>query len=257
MIEIRDLTVAFGGVRPLQDLTVTLDGHIVGVVGPNGAGKTTLLNVISGFVTPVSGSVVIDGQDILSLAPYARARWGVRRTFQTEQVVDELSVRDNIRVILDAAGRRGDAAAAVDRAIELVGLEGAVDRPTAQLNAFERRLVELGRAVAGEPRVVMLDEPAAGLSEQETGQLRATLQRVAGDAGIQLVLIDHDVDLIAALCDTTAVLDFGRLIAYAPTAEALDDPVVKDAYLGVADSVGEPANGVGPGPGIGSGGSDG
>ncbi|MGI9595436.1 MAG: ABC transporter ATP-binding protein [Acidimicrobiales bacterium] len=235
MIDIQGVTVTFGGVRSLDDLSVGLDGRIVGVVGPNGAGKTTLLNVISGFVRPVSGSVVIDGQDVLLLTPYARARWGIRRTFQTEQVVDDLSVRANIEVMVDTAHGDHSRAESVDRAIELVGLGPAADRPTRQLNAFERRLVELGRAVAGSPRVIMLDEPAAGLSEHETGLLRTTLAALPEATGAQLVLIDHDVELIAALCDTTAVLDFGRLIAYGPTGEALNAPAVKDAYLGVAD----------------------
>ncbi len=235
MIDIQGVTMMFGGVRSLDDLTVGLDGQIVGVVGPNGAGKTTLLNVISGFVAPVAGSVIIDGQDILTMAPYARARWGIRRTFQTEQVVDDLSVRANIEVMVDTASGDRTGKAAVDRAIELVGLGSAADRPTRQLNAFERRLVELGRAVAGSPRVIMLDEPAAGLSEHETASLRTTLQALPDETGAQLVLIDHDVDLIAALCDTTAVLDFGRLIAYGSTIEALNAPAVKDAYLGVVD----------------------
>jgi len=233
MIDIQGLTMAFGGVRSLDELTVALDGRIVGVVGPNGAGKTTLLNVISGFLEPVAGRVVIDGEDVLEMTPYHRARWGIRRTFQTEQVVDELSVRANIEVMVDSERRGRNAGAAVDRAIELVGLGPSADRPTRQLNAFERRLVELGRAVAGTPRVIMLDEPAAGLSEHETGQLRATLEALPAETGAQLVLIDHDVDLIAAVCETTAVLDFGRLIAYGPTNESLTDPAVREAYLGV------------------------
>lgn len=234
MIDIQGVTMMFGGVRSLDDLTVGLDGNIVGIVGPNGAGKTTLLNVISGFHTPVAGSVVIAGQNILTMTPYARARWGIRRTFQTEQVVDDISVRANIEVMVDSTRGGGPASDAVDRAIELVGLGAAANRPTRELNAFERRLVELGRAVAGSPRVIMLDEPAAGLSEHETLTLRATLAALPGATGAQLLLIDHDVELIAALCDTTAVLDFGRLIAYGPTNESLNAPAVKDAYLGVA-----------------------
>lgn len=234
MIAIHGVTVAFGGVRPLQELTVTLDGTIVGIVGPNGAGKTTLLNVLSGFVTPINGSIAIDGTDLLAMNPYQRARWGVRRTFQTEQVVDELTVSGNIEVMVDAAGSSADSRrSAVHDALALVGLLGYQDRPAQGLNAYERRLVEIGRAVAGEPRVIMLDEPAAGLSDHETQQLAAILSELPKKTGAQILLIDHDVELIASLCDMTAVLDFGSLITYAPTAEALNNPQVKAAYLGV------------------------
>ena len=235
MITIRALTVAFGGVRPLDHLDVALDGSIVGVVGPNGAGKTTLLNVLSGFVTPIEGAVQVDGTDILGMTPYQRARWGIRRTFQTEQVVDELTVAGNVAVMLDNSGvPRRERASAVARALALTGLTAWANRPTRVLNTFERRMVELARAAVGTPRVVMMDEPAAGLTDLETTELRATLQRVPEQTGAMLVLVDHDVDLIAAVCENTAVLDFGQLIAYGATAESLNDPMVKAAYLGVA-----------------------
>jgi branched-chain amino acid transport system ATP-binding protein len=237
IIHIDDVSVAFGGVRPLDGLTVDLAGPVVGVVGPNGAGKTTLLNVISGFVRTVSGTVVVDDVDILSMAPYERARWGVRRSFQTEQVVDALTVGENVEVILDTAGFGHDQrSAAVEQALDMVGLGGLARSPTQTLNAYQRRLVELARAVAGSPKVILLDEPAAGLSEHETAELRATLARLPGETGAQLILIDHDVDLIAAVCETTAVLDFGRLIAYGPTVVTLNDRAVKEAYLGVAET---------------------
>lgn len=234
MIDIRNVTVAFGGVRPLNKLTVTLDGEVIGIVGPNGAGKTTLLNVLSGFVTPVEGSVHLDGTDLLAMNPFRRARWGVRRTFQTEQVVDDLTVRQNVEVMLDSTKMaRAERSAMVEQAFDLTKLT-RVDRPARALNAFERRLVELTRAIVGRPRVVMMDEPAAGLSEHETAEFRDTLRSLPAATGAMMVLIDHDVSLIAAVCQNTAVLDFGELITYAPTAEALNDDRVKAAYLGVA-----------------------
>lgn len=234
MITITGITVAFGGVRPLEELSVTLDGSVVGIVGPNGAGKTTLLNVLSGFVRPVDGSIDVDGTDLLAMNPFERARWGVRRTFQTEQVVDELTVQGNIEVMVDTAGlSRQQRAAEVGRALELVGLQGYAGRPALGLNAHERRLVEIGRAVVGDPKVIMMDEPGAGLSDQETRDLGATLARLPEATGAQILLIDHDVELIASVCDRTAVLDFGRLIVYGPTDEALNDDEVKAAYLGV------------------------
>ncbi len=240
MIVVTDVTVAFGGVRPLERLSVELDGSIVGVVGPNGAGKTTLLNVLSGFVKPISGSIIVDGTEILGMSPHRRARWGVRRTFQTEQVVDELTVDQNVMVMADTTTRSAsERRSATDRALELTSLADLADRPAMELNAFQRRLVEIARAVVGSPRVVMLDEPAAGLSDHETGELRRSLAALPEATGAMLVLVDHDVELIAAVCENTAVLDFGRLIAYGPTRQCLDDPRVKEAYLGVDLTVDE------------------
>jgi branched-chain amino acid transport system ATP-binding protein len=234
MIEIRELTVQFGGVKPLNNLSVTLDGSVVGVVGPNGAGKTTLLNVLSGFVAPLTGSVSVDGTDVLSMAPFVRSRWGIRRTFQTEQVVDSIPVRDNVMVMLDAIKMSiHDKRAAVDRALELTGLTGLAS--TTGLNNYQRRSVEIARAIVGRPKVIMMDEPAAGLSEDESMDFRRLVLSLPDATGATVVLIDHDVSLIAAVCDRTAVLDFGRLITYGPTVEVLDDPDVKAAYLGVVD----------------------
>jgi len=146
MIKINNITVAFGGVRPLQGLTVDLDGTIVGIVGPNGAGKTTLLNVLSGFVRPIEGSIDIDGTNLLSMNPYQRARWGMRRTFQTEQVVNELTVRGNVEVMVDSgSSSASERRAAVEEALASVGLDGYGERETLGLNAYERRLVEICR----------------------------------------------------------------------------------------------------------------
>jgi branched-chain amino acid transport system ATP-binding protein len=235
VIDVDRVTVQFGGVFPLDDLTLQLDGSIVGIVGPNGAGKTTLLNVMSGFVTPKQGSITVDGTDILAMAPYKRARWGIRRTFQTEQVVNELTVRDNVSVMLDTARlSSSERTASIERALEITGLDQHADRSAHALNAFERRLVELARAVVGTPKVIMMDEPAAGLSNLETAELRATIANLPAATSAMVVLIDHDVELIAAICENTAVLDFGELIAYGPTAASLSDPKVRAAYLGVA-----------------------
>lgn len=235
MIDIDRVTVQFGGVRPLDNLSLQLDGGIVGIVGPNGGGKTTLLNVISGFVSASNGSITVDGTDVLAMTPFRRARWGIRRTFQTEQVVNELTVRDNVSVMLDTVRlSSAERTASIERALELTGLAHHADRSARALNAFERRLVELARAVVGTPRVIMMDEPAAGLSNLETAELRATIARLPEATSAMVVLIDHDVELISAICENTAVLDFGELIAYGPTATALGDPRVRAAYLGIA-----------------------
>jgi branched-chain amino acid transport system ATP-binding protein len=236
MIEIRNLSVDFGGVRALNNLTVALDERIVGVIGPNGAGKTTLLNVLSGFVRPTSGTLAADGENLLALPVYRRARWGLRRTFQTEQVTDDLTVWDNVAVMLDpvpmpAAQRR----AQIQAAIDYVGLSGAARRLGATLNAYERRMCEIARAVVGKPRIVLMDEPGAGLSQREVEALRQVIRSIPARFDAMVVLIEHDVDLIASVCITTAVLDFGTLVAYGPTHEVLKNPQVRAAYLGVEE----------------------
>jgi branched-chain amino acid transport system ATP-binding protein len=225
--------VEFGGIRPIDNLTVNLTGPIVGVVGPNGAGKTTLLNVFSGFVMPMAGSVTVFGENLLAMPPHRRARWGLRRTFQTEQVVEDLSVWDNVAVMLDTVRlSRQERRTQVQSALHFVGLDGSEMRLGQELNSYERRLVEIARAIVGKPRVVLMDEPGAGLSEAESAGLQSIINGIPGYCGAMVVLVDHDVSLIAATCASTAVLDFGSLIAYGPTAEVLRDERVKAAYLG-------------------------
>jgi len=234
MIRIDNLTVQFGGVKALNDVCVHLVGPVVGIIGPNGAGKTTLLNAFSGFVPTAAGSrISMDDVDLLALTPPARARWGVRRSFQAEQVVDDLSVAENVQVILDSSAlSRQERRAALERALRFVDLEDQAGRPGGSLNAFERRLVELARAVAGRPRVVLLDEPGGGLSGGEVDMLREVIGRIHPEFGACTLLIDHDVELITAACVETMVLDFGTLIAHGPTAQVLADPQVRNAYLG-------------------------
>jgi branched-chain amino acid transport system ATP-binding protein len=234
MIQIANLSVDFGGVRAVNEVTVNLDQQIVGVIGPNGAGKTTLLNVLSGFIKPTAGTVVAFEQDVLAMRAHQRARWGLRRTFQTEQVVEDLSVWDNIAVMLDSLWQnRAERRAQVQAVLDYVGLTGSEARLGQSLNAYERRLVEIGRAIVGRPRIVLMDEPGAGLSETERDELQKIITGIPQQFGAIVVLIDHDVNLIAATCHSTAVLDFGSLIAYGPTRAVLQDDKVKAAYLGV------------------------
>ena len=233
MIEIRNLTVEFGGVRGLNDLSADVGAKITGLVGPNGAGKTTLLNVMSGFVRRTAGTVMMDGQDLLRVPLNRRAAFGLRRTFQTEQVVENLTVWDNIAAVLDNVswgGRsRGDL---IDDALNFAGMTRHAQRLGASLNASERRLVEIGRCVVARPRLVMMDEPGAGLSESEAEHLRKVIVGIPDFCGAQVLLVDHDVDLISTTCRETLVLDFGSKIAFGPTAEVLKDPKVRAAYLG-------------------------
>jgi ABC-type branched-subunit amino acid transport system ATPase component len=236
MIEIDDLTVMFGGVRGLNALTATLPEPVTGLVGPNGAGKTTLINVLSGFVRPAAGSVTIDGKNLDGIALHKRAAFGIRRTFQNEQVVENLTAAGNVAAVLDNVptdGRPGREL--IEAALNFVGLASKANVMGSDLNAYERRMVEIARATVGRPRLVMMDEPGAGLSQEESEHLRNVIRSVHDYCGAQVLLVDHDVDLISATCVATLVLDFGSQIAYGPTAAVLADPRVRAAYLGVVE----------------------
>ena len=236
VIEVTGLTVRFGGVTSLDGMTVTFAAGTCGLIGPNGAGKTTFFNVLSGFVRPAAGSVLAFGDDLLAMVHFRRARWGVRRTFQTEQAIEDLSVFDNVAMVhehagLGSASRRQD----VLDAIAFVGLEAGPAARVGTLAAGQRRLVEVARAVVGRPKLVLLDEPAAGLPDEETAHLGDVIRGIPEQTGGLTILVDHDMSLVSACCETTAVLDFGKLIASGPTAEVLRDERVVRAYLGTAE----------------------
>jgi ABC-type branched-subunit amino acid transport system ATPase component len=238
MIEVENLTVRFAGVTPLDDVSVSFPGGTCGLIGPNGAGKTTFFNVLSGFVRPAAGSISAFGENLLKLADYRRARWGLRRTFQTEMAIEKLSVFDNVAMIHEHSGaKRGSRRADVLAAIDFVGLEASPKSKVGGLPARDRRLVEIARAVVGAPRVVLLDEPAAGLPDEETGLLSEVIQKIPDRFGALVILVDHDMTLVSACCATTAVLDFGKLIASGSTAEVLRNEHVMRAYLGTEEEL--------------------
>ncbi|UPO76414.1 MULTISPECIES: ABC transporter ATP-binding protein [Arthrobacter] len=228
---VEGLTVQFGGVKPLNDVSLEFVSGVCGLIGPNGAGKTTFFNVLSGFAAPVSGRVRAGGVDLLGLSAYKRAKWGLRRTFQQEQVIHTLSGWENILV---ASEHTGSDRESVEKAIRFTGLTGLA-RPGSELTMMERRLVEMAKAVCGSPRIVVLDEPAAGLDVAETQYLTDLIARIPEEFGALVVLVDHDMDLVSTVCSTTAVLDFGKRIALGPTLEVLASAEVKRAYLGTAD----------------------
>ena len=239
MIRIEDVTVQFGGVKPLDGVTVEFPVGTCGLIGPNGAGKTTFFNVLSGFVTPREGRVVAFDEDLFAMPHYKRARWGLRRTFQTEQAIEELSLYDNVAMVHEHWGqnrksRREDVLGALD----FVGLDHLDPRvKVGVLDARDRRLVEMARAVVGKPRLVLLDEPAAGLPDEETQHLASVIRRIPEHMGALVILVDHDMSLVQNTCSITAVLDFGKLIAAGPTAEVLRNEHVIKAYLGTEEEL--------------------
>ena len=238
MIRVEGLTVRFAGVTPIDDMTVEFPGGTCGLIGPNGAGKTTFFNVLSGFVRPAAGAVSAFGENLLRMADYKRARWGLRRTFQTEMAIEKLSVFDNVAMIHEHSGaRRASRRSDVLAAIEFVGLHASPRAKVGGLGAHERRLVEIARAVVGRPRVVLLDEPGAGLPDEQTEELGVVIQRIPEQFEALVILVDHDMSLVSTCCETTAVLDFGKLIAAGPTREVLRDEHVMRAYLGTETDV--------------------
>jgi ABC-type branched-subunit amino acid transport system ATPase component len=238
MIEVEGLTVRFGGVTPIDAVDVTFPGGTCGLIGPNGAGKTTFFNVLSGFVKPAAGSIRAFGDDLLAMADFRRARWGLRRTFQTEQAIEELTVFENVAMIHEhSSAKRSTRREDVMSAVEFVGLQVPPTRRVGGLGARDRRLIEVARAVVGRPRVVLLDEPAAGLPDEETEHLGKVIRKIPEEFGALVVLVDHDMSLVSACCETTAVLDFGRLIASGPTAEVLRNEHVIRAYLGTEEQL--------------------
>jgi ABC-type branched-subunit amino acid transport system ATPase component len=238
VIQIENLTVRFAGITPIDDMSVVFPGGACGLIGPNGAGKTTFFNVMSGFVKPASGTVTAFGENLLKMADYRRSRWGLRRTFQTEMAIEQLSIFDNVAMIHEHSGaKRATRRADVLAAIEFVGLTASPKTKVGTLGARERRLVEVARAVVGRPRLVLLDEPAAGLPEEETGHLGEVIQKIPVEFGALVILVDHDMSLVSSCCETTAVVDFGKLIASGPTADVLRNEQVMQAYLGTETPV--------------------
>jgi branched-chain amino acid transport system ATP-binding protein len=247
LLDARAISKRFGGVQALHDVSLSVRaGEIFGLVGPNGAGKTTLFNCLCGQLRPDGGSIRLDGEPIDKLPTYRRARLGIGRTFQRIEVFPELSVRDHLLVAVRA--QRGDGALwkdllnlsqpkpveveTVERVLDLVGLRDVADVPVAALSLGHCRLVELGRALAGKPRILMADEPSSGLDVQETRALADTLRQVREEHGTAVLLVEHDLDMVAQVVDRVVVLDFGQQIAAGTLDEVLADPVVRKAYLG-------------------------
>jgi branched-chain amino acid transport system ATP-binding protein len=254
LLEARDITVRFGGILALDDVTLVVPpATIVGLIGPNGAGKSTCFGVLSGLVRPRAGAVSMDGEDVTTASPQARARRGLARTFQRLELFGELTVRQHLIVAYRAGHRRtvsdlvrflpldlvglGDRPVpgevqTVEQILRTLALTEVADVSARAIGLATGRLVEVARALATRPRVLLLDEPSAGLDERETAQLSRTLRLLRDDSGMALVLVEHNVEMVLGIADDVTVLDFGRVIARGGPRQVRDDPAVRAAYLG-------------------------
>jgi ABC-type branched-subunit amino acid transport system ATPase component len=236
LLDVSQVSVRFGGLQALDQVSVDVAaGHVTGLIGPNGAGKTTLFNVITGLQAPTTGRVLVDGEDITLAKPHQRARKGIGRTFQRLETFGTLSARDNILVAAEM--RRGwsrekfDANTLTDEVIEQVGLDRVAAERVDALPTGTARLVEVARALATKPRVLLLDEPSSGLNESETSSLGTLLRELAGE-GLAVLLVEHDMSFVMGTCEQIHVLDFGRIIAVGSPTEVQASPDVRAAYLG-------------------------
>ena len=235
LLDVIDVSVSFGGLKALVDVTIDVEaGAVTGLIGPNGAGKTTLFNVICGLQLPTGGCVELDGTDITELKPYQRARLGLGRTFQRLEVFGSLSVYDNVLVAADAqANGDSDSREHAGEILGLVGLRALARTRADQLPTGQARLLELGRALATNPRALLLDEPSSGLDEEETDDLAALL-RLLASRGLAVLLVEHDVELVMKVCERIHVLDFGSILAVGTPAQIRRNKAVQTAYLGTS-----------------------
>ncbi|WP_181696088.1 ABC transporter ATP-binding protein [Nocardia sp. GTS18] len=232
LLEVEAVTVTFGGHRALDQAGLNAEaGQVTGLIGPNGAGKSTLFDVICGLRRPVSGRVTMNGREVTRLGPARRARHGLARTFQRLELFGRLSVRDNLLVAAELGRRHGDAHAVVDDIIGRLGLDQVADTTADELPTGTGRLVEVGRAMATRPSVLLLDEPAAGLDPTETEKFAELVRTLAAD-GVAVLLVEHDMGLVMSVCDQLFVLDLGTIISSGPPEVVRRDEAVLAAYLG-------------------------
>lgn len=233
-LQVSGVTVSFGGNRALDGVALTAEGgRVTGLIGPNGAGKSTLFDVASGLRRPSSGQVRLDGRDVTRARPSARARHGLARTFQRLELFGRLSVRDNLLVAAELGPERRRADRVVTEILHRLELTDLADTSPDALPTGVGRLVEVGRALAIRPKVLLLDEPAAGQDAEETERF-AELLRALADDGTAVVLVEHDMSLVMAVCDEVYVLDLGKIIAVGPPEVIRSDETVLAAYLGDA-----------------------
>jgi len=247
LLAVQNVTMNFAGITALSDVSLTVGKReLVGLIGPNGAGKTTLFNCVFGALRPQEGSIHLAGVSVSNLPSHRRARLGLGRTFQRIELFSGMTAREHLLVaersrrrngalwkdILGLAKPNADERARVDATLELLGLTGDADRPIESLSLGRGRLVEVGRALMTEPRLLLLDEPSSGLDRDETRALTETLRTVHAERDTSMLLVEHDIDMVLELVERIYVLDFGTMIAEGPAQEVLSDERVREAYLG-------------------------
>lgn len=249
MLEVTQLGISFGGLRAVDDLSMKIEkGGLVGLIGPNGAGKTTAFNMLTGVYRPTDGGIRLDGQNLIGKKPHEICKLGVARTFQNIRLFSRLSVLDNVKVglhnevtyslaesMLHLGSYRRKERAMDEKALEILkvfDLDGQADTLASNLPYGKQRKLEIARALATDPKLLLLDEPAAGMNPNETGELMETIQLVREKYGVTILLIEHDMKLVTGICEYLYVLNFGKLLAEGTPGEVLSNPEVVTAYLG-------------------------
>ncbi|MEY2421896.1 MAG: hypothetical protein QOI95_1963 [Acidimicrobiaceae bacterium] len=251
-LELRDVVVAFGGLRAVDGVSLTVEpGDIVGFIGPNGSGKTTLLDTISGQLLPASGEVLLDGDDLVDHLPEDRAELGLVRSFQDARLFPDLTVEDTLLVAEDARrpvgllsttfawprARRAEAAkrSTVAGLLDTLGLTRFAQQPISELSTGTRRIVDLAAIIAAQPRLLLLDEPTAGIAQREAEAFGPLLRRLHDLTGATICIVEHDVPLVVALADRLVVMEAGKIVSAGPVADVLQDSAAIEAYLGASE----------------------